>query len=181
MPITGFRPAWRAVELVNAVRVAPEPTRAQLAELLVGHGEHPADVGPSGLTEADAAALRAAATRLAEVLAETEVDRAAEAVNGLLAACGARPRLSRHDGQPWHLHVDRGENASRADWFTASSAPALAQLLSEHGRLAWATGAAPGCERFHLTPGPGSPRRHCSPACANRARVAAHRRRAAGR
>ncbi|KAB8164698.1 CGNR zinc finger domain-containing protein [Streptomyces sp. 3MP-14] len=176
----GYQPAQRAVALANAVRAEPGLSRARLAELLVRHGERPADVGPLALTEADAAALRAAADRIGELLAEPDIDRAAEALNALLAACGARPRLSRHDGTPWHLHVDGGDDAPWADWLLASSAHALAQLLSEHGGLAWATCAAPGCERFLLTPGRGSPRRHCSPACANRARVAAHRRRHGG-
>ncbi|SOD59013.1 Conserved protein containing a Zn-ribbon-like motif, possibly RNA-binding [Streptomyces zhaozhouensis] len=179
MPGSGFAAARRAVDVVNAVRAGPGASRGQLAALLVAHGERPADVGPAALTEADAEALRAAAGRLAEVLTETDVDRAAEALNALLAECGARPRLSRHGGHAWHLHVDRGEDASWAEWFTASGAHALAQLLSEHGALAWGVCAAPGCGRCHLTHGPGSPRRHCSPACANRARVAAHRRRRA--
>ncbi|GAA3881225.1 CGNR zinc finger domain-containing protein [Streptomyces sedi] len=175
----GFAAARRAVDVVNAVRATPAANRERLAALLVAHGERPSDVGPAALTEADAEALRAAAGALAEVLTETDVDRAAEALNALLAACGARPRLSRHDGHVWHLHVDRGEDASWAEWFTASGAHALAQLLSEHGGLAWGVCAAAGCGRCYLTPGPGSPRRHCSPACANRARVAAHRRRRA--
>ncbi|MDT0264800.1 CGNR zinc finger domain-containing protein [Streptomyces sp. DSM 44915] len=172
-----IQPAHRLVELANAVRADPALPRAELAALLVRHGERPADVRRDRLTEADAAALRAAAGRLADVLAEPDTDRAAEALNALLAECGARPRLSRHDGQRWHLHVDRGEDASWADWFTASSAHALAQLLSERGGLAWGACAAPACGRLFLALGPGSRRRHCSPGCANRARVAAHRRR----
>ncbi|MGW5942460.1 CGNR zinc finger domain-containing protein [Streptomyces celluloflavus] len=104
-------------------------------------------------------------------------DRAAHAINALLAECGARPHLSRHGGHAWHLHVDRGEDAGWADWFLASSAVALAQILTEYGRVTWGECAAPRCATLYLGTGPGSARRYCSAACASRERVAAHRRR----
>ncbi|WP_131742943.1 CGNR zinc finger domain-containing protein [Actinomadura roseirufa] len=177
----GFRPGERLVELANAVRADPELPRRALAGMLVRHGESPADVAPEAFTEGDAAALRAAAVRLAGVLAETDPDRAALAVNALLAECGARPRLSRHDGHAWHLHVDRGDDASWAEWFTASSALVLAQVFSEAGRPAWGECAASGCGRLFLGTGTGAVRRFCSGACASRERVAAHRRRKTAR
>ncbi|WP_067467569.1 CGNR zinc finger domain-containing protein [Actinomadura macra] len=173
----GFRPALRLVELANAVRDDPELPRAALAGMLVRHGETPADVTGEALTEDDAEALRGAVVRLTGVLTETDPDRAALAVNDLLAECGARPRLSRHDGHSWHLHVDRGDDASWAEWFTASSALALAQVFSESGRPAWGECAASGCTRLFLGTGTGAPRRFCSATCASRERVAAHRRR----
>ncbi|MFD0689387.1 CGNR zinc finger domain-containing protein [Actinomadura fibrosa] len=176
----GIRPAERLVALANAVRADPALPREALAALLVRHGEAPADVAAGAFTEDDAAALRAAVARLTAVLTETDPDRAALAVNDLLVGCGARPRLSRHDGHAWHLHVDRGDDASWAEWLTASSALALAQIISESGGPAWGECAASGCARLFLGTGPGSARRFCSPACATRERVAAHRRRARG-
>ncbi|MGW3293611.1 CGNR zinc finger domain-containing protein [Streptomyces xiamenensis] len=188
----GFRPAQRAIDLADAVRATPDLSRDALAELLVRHGERPVDVAGEAFGEDDAAALRGAVQRLLdEVLtnpdpgadtgvdadSDARTDRAAQALNRLLADCGARPRLSRHDGQPWHLHVDRDDDAGWADWFLASSALALAQVLSEYGRAAWGTCASPRCGTLFLGTGPGSPRRYCSPACASRERVAAHRRR----
>ncbi|WP_234320339.1 CGNR zinc finger domain-containing protein [Streptomyces sp. SBT349] len=168
----GFRPAQRLIDLANAVRAEPLPRRAELAAVLARHGERPED-----LSEADAVELRAAIARLIPVLAEPDTDRAATAVNALLAECGARPRLSRHDGHPWHLHVDRGDDAGWGEWFTASSALALAQILTEYGRAPWGECAAEGCATLYLGTGPGAPRRYCSATCASRARVAAHRRR----
>ncbi|MGW0752766.1 CGNR zinc finger domain-containing protein [Streptomyces sp. NPDC002587] len=173
----GFSAARRLIDLAEAVRADPELPRAALAELLAGHGERPADLAGQAFSEADAAELRTAARRMAGVLGESDEDRAAGVLNALLAECAARPRLTRHDGHPWHLHVDRGEEAGWGDWFLASGALALAQLLTEYGRIAWGACAAPGCGRFFLATGPGSVRRYCSGRCAGRVRAAAHRRR----
>ncbi|MFD3869896.1 CGNR zinc finger domain-containing protein [Streptomyces sp. NPDC058623] len=173
----GFSAARRLIDCVEAVRAAPALSRDDLAALLARHGEHPADLTPEAFGAADAAELRAAAHRMAAVLAETDEDRAAEAINALLDECGTRPRLTRHDGHPWHLHVDRGDGAHWGDWFLASGALALAQLLTEHGRVVWGACAATGCGRLFLGAGPGSVRRYCSTTCSTRARVAAHRRR----
>ncbi|MEU6863442.1 CGNR zinc finger domain-containing protein [Streptomyces sp. NPDC046876] len=173
----GFSAARRLIELAEAVRADPGLPRADLAALLGRHGEHPADLAPEAFTEADADGLRAAARRMAEVLAEPDEDRAAQALNALFAQYATRPRLTRHDGHPWHLHVDRGDAAGWGDWLLASGALALAQLLTEHGRIAWGACAAAGCGRLFLAGGPGSPRRYCSSTCATRERVAAHRRR----
>ncbi|MCD2468288.1 CGNR zinc finger domain-containing protein [Streptomyces sp. MBT42] len=92
-------------------------------------------------------------------------------------AATAVPRLSRHDGHAWHLHIDHGDDAGWGDWFLAAGALALAQILTEHGRVTWGACEASNCGNFYLGTGPGSPRRYCSPTCASRARVAAHRRR----
>ncbi|MFG2756094.1 CGNR zinc finger domain-containing protein [Streptomyces wuyuanensis] len=177
MTVHGFRPAERLVDLANAVRVSPEVSRDSLAGLLVRHGERPEDVTTRAFTAEDADALRAAVVRMTGVLTETDTDRAARTLNTLLEECGARPRLSRHDGHAWHLHVDRGDDAGWADWLLASGAMALARLLSEHGRITWGECASPRCSTLFLDNGPGSARRYCSGTCASRERVAAHRRR----
>jgi predicted RNA-binding Zn ribbon-like protein len=177
----GFRPDQRLIELANAVREDPALSRAALARLLAGHGEFPADLTERAFPEKSAAALRAAVVRLTDtVLTEADTDRAALALNALLAEYAAPPRLSRHDGHPWHLHADRGDDAPWDEWLIASSALALARILSEHGRAAWGECDAPGCSRLYLGTGPGSPRRYCSARCSSRARVAAHRRRGGG-
>ncbi|WP_319949636.1 CGNR zinc finger domain-containing protein [Streptomyces halobius] len=165
------------IDLANAVRASADPSRAALAELLARHGEHPDDLTEQSFSEDDADRLRTAARRIAHLLTEADTDRAAHAINALLAECGARPHLSRHGGHAWHLHVDRGEDAGWADWFLASSALALAQILTEYGRVPWGECAASRCTTLYLGTGPGSARRYCSTACASRERVAAHRRR----
>ncbi|MER5774417.1 CGNR zinc finger domain-containing protein [Streptomyces sp. NPDC002039] len=176
-PEKGFSAAGRLIDLAEAVRVDPELPRAELAALLVRHGEHPRDLTEEAFDETAAAELRSAARRMARVLAETDADRAAEAIDALFAEHATRPRLTRHDGHPWHLHVDRGDAAGWDGWFLASGALALAHLLTEYGRVAWGACPAEGCGRLFLGTGPGSARRYCSTTCATRARVAAHRRR----
>ncbi|MET9960540.1 CGNR zinc finger domain-containing protein [Streptomyces sp. NPDC006326] len=173
----GFSAVRRLIDLAEAVRADPDLPRSGLMELLARHGERPADLTEEEFGEADAAELRSAAARMAALLAETDEDRAAHALNALFAQYATRPRLTRHDGHAWHLHVDRGEGAGWGAWFLASGALALSGLLTEHGRIAWGTCAAEGCGRLFLAAGPGSARRYCSSACATRARVAAHRRR----
>ncbi|MEV7616256.1 CGNR zinc finger domain-containing protein [Streptomyces sp. NPDC089799] len=174
----GFDPLSRLLDIAEAVRVRPDLPRTELAALLARHGEKPEDLDGPAFTEADAAVLRAAALRMGAVLAEDDADRAARSLNEVFDACGARPRLSRHDGHAWHLHADR-EGAGWGEWFMASGALALAGLLTEYGRTAWGACPASGCGRYFLGAGPGSPRRYCSTACSGRARVAAHRRRQA--
>ncbi|WP_328297154.1 CGNR zinc finger domain-containing protein [Streptomyces sp. NBC_00435] len=174
---SGFSAAQRLVDLAEAVRAVPELPRAELVALLARHGERPGDLTAEVFSEADAAALRAAARRMGEVLGESGEDRAARALNALFEEYATCPRLTRHDGHPWHLHVDRGEGAGWDGWFLASGALVLAGLLTVHGRVAWGACAAEGCGRYFLGAGPGSARRYCSHTCATRARVAAHRRR----
>lgn len=171
----GFRPAERAVDLADALRRDPELPRERLVELLRSHGESPADLTEAAFSVADAAALRTAVARIADVLTETDVDRAAETLNQILAAHATPPHLLRHDGHGWHLHVDGGNDSPWDEWFLTASALALAQLLSERGRPAWGECAATGCLQLFLDTGPGSARRYCSTTCATRARVAAHR------
>ncbi|MFJ9949797.1 CGNR zinc finger domain-containing protein [Kitasatospora sp. NPDC091207] len=176
MRTQGFQAAQRLIDLANAVRAHPGLPREVAVPLLTRHGEDPRDLSAAALSDADLRELRDAALRIAGILTEGDTDRAAVALNAMLADHAAAPRLSRHDGHPWHLHVDRGD-AGWADWFLASSALALAQILTEHGRATWGECAAPTCRTLYLGTGPGSPRRYCSATCASRARVADHRRR----
>lgn len=179
--VTSFAPAQRAIDLANAVRRDPGLPRGELAVVLRQHGESPQDLTGPAFTAEDARVLRAAVAALIPVLTETDTDRAAGALNELLERYTTRPRLSRHDGHAWHLHTDRGDDCGWDEWFLSSSSLALARLLADRGRVAWGECAAADCATLFLDDGPGSPRRYCSPACSSRARVAAHRRRRAGR
>lgn len=173
----GFQPAQRLIDIASAVRTDPDLSRTALAELLARHGEGPDDLTEAAFSDTGAQELKDAATGMCEILAETDLDRAALMLNSLLAEHAAAPRLTRHDGHTWHLHTDHGDDAGWGNWFLASSALALAQILSEHGRITWGACQASNCRNFYLGTGPGSPRRYCSTTCASRARVAAHRRR----
>jgi predicted RNA-binding Zn ribbon-like protein len=164
-----------AVDLVNAVTAAPsdaEQASDQLRSILVSHGysarRAPASVEP---------ALRAWARRLRTVFDVIDLDEAAVAVNALLADVRVEPHLSNHNGQSWHLHYSPPE-ADVVDRLRATTAFAIAMLVSEyaldrHGRC-----AADGCNRVFADTSRNAARRYCSSACANRSAVAAHRARA---
>jgi hypothetical protein len=156
-----------AVELVNGLRDDPRP---DLPALLAA--ERYIVDAPWGPTQD--AALWAWAGRLAEVFAETDLDRAAGLVNDLLTAAAVSPRLSAHDGGPWHLHYSR-PGAELVDRVRATTAFALATMLSEYGLDRHGVCAAEGCGRVYADSSRNGRRRFCGPACANRAAVAAHR------
>lgn len=169
----GFDPAQRLLDLANLLDASPDAGADDLAAVLAAHGETAADL--DGFAEPAAAAVRTVVAGLATVLRETDADRAASAINEVLATYASRPRLSNHGGHTWHLHVDSHDDAPWAEWLAASSALALAHLLSERGRAAWGECAAPDCSTLFLDTGPGSPRKYCSSTCATRDRVARHR------
>ncbi|QNP68406.1 CGNR zinc finger domain-containing protein [Streptomyces roseirectus] len=165
------RTAHRTVALVNVLttgEAGPEAVAAVLRE----YGE----ADPLDLDAADVAGMRAAARRLREVFAAGNVDEAAGRLNHLLAdACGP-VRLTSHGGHtPWHLHLDRHDEAPWAEWFLASSCMTLAVLLWDRQRPPGGVCASTSCANVFLTGTSGTPRRYCAPRCATRERVAAHR------
>jgi predicted RNA-binding Zn ribbon-like protein len=129
------------------------------------------------LTDAEASAFSAVAAALRAVFDATaagDTDRAAGLVNELLATCGARPVLDRHDGEPWHLHFHGGEETVLSGW-AAGCATGLAVVLgaSLDGRLGVC--AAPRCDRVYVDVSRNGSRRFCSTACQNRVKAAAFR------
>ena len=116
----------RTVELVNVQRLSRRsdglPT---FADVLRRHGEQLEPPIPADELERVAAVLR----ELGSVFQLTDVDEAAAAVNELLERYCAPPRLMRHDGWPWHLHVDGGDDEPWQRWMGASGAFALASSL----------------------------------------------------
>lgn len=168
----GFDPARRLVDLANLFRDDPDAPVDRVSRVLAEHGETPEEL--ADLTTDDVDRMRRAGEEFTDILSTETADIAATSLNGVLNRSGAQPRLSNHDGHFWHLHVDR-EGSDWGDWLAASGALALAQLLSERGRIAWGACAATECGRFFLDTGPGSARRYCSSSCATRARVREHR------
>jgi hypothetical protein len=109
-----------AVELVNALTAGeaygrpyqPPDDRALpaavTAALRAGRGE----VGPVSPDEAAAFRPVAAAIRsVFDAVAAEQTEAAVRLVNDMLATTGARPRLDRHDGEPWHLHFHGAEDS----------------------------------------------------------------------
>ncbi|SDF98682.1 MULTISPECIES: CGNR zinc finger domain-containing protein [Pseudonocardia] len=161
-----------AVALVNTVTAAKAgdvPAPDQLRQVLVEHGylagRAPASAEP---------ALRGWAGRLRTVFDAEDLDTAAAAVNALLSDVEIGPHLTRHDGQGWHLHYSPPD-AAVLDRVRSTTAFALAMLVSEYGLDRHGRCAADGCERVFADTSRNAARRYCSPACANRSAVAAHR------
>jgi predicted RNA-binding Zn ribbon-like protein len=166
-----------AVDLVNLrTRLDAPLDAAVLRRFLADHGEQP----PLRLDEAGAAAIVAIEAELRAVFDAPGVDAAATMVNRLLQRAGGRPRLSDHDGTPWHLHVT-DEDATWAEWLAATTGLGLARLLAEDGTARLGRCAGPGCRRVFAGGPRNHRRRYCSPACGNAARVAAFRDRRRGR
>ncbi|ODT95869.1 MAG: hypothetical protein ABS81_31310 [Pseudonocardia sp. SCN 72-86] len=181
-----------AVALVNAVTAEPdgdadtppEQSGRRLRDLLVEH-RYLAARAPASAE----AALRAWARRLRTVFDATAssgdaeddtgpaLDATAVAVNALLADVQIGPHLSDHDGQGWHFHYAPPE-ASLVERVRSTTAFAVAMLVSEYGVDRHGVCAADGCRRVYADTSRNAARRYCSPACANRAAVAAHRARA---
>ena len=97
---------------------------------------------------------------------------AVAALNALLDAYPIRPRLTAHDGGPWHLHL--AADGSPADELGAA-ALGLAQFAGEHGIDRLGRCAATDCARVYLDTSTNRSRRYCGERCAGRANVAAYR------
>jgi len=125
----------------------------------------------------EAAKFRALATAIRavfEAMAAGRTDTAARLVNEMLAGSGARPRLDRHDGEPWHLHFHGAEESLVISW-AAGCATGLAVVLGseQNGRLGVCT--APRCDRVFVDISRNATRRFCSTSCQNRVKAASFR------
>ena len=125
----------------------------------------------------EAAGFRAVAEAIRAVfdaVAADRTDAAARLVNEMLARTEARPRLDRHDGEPWHLHFHGAEDSLVTGW-AAGCATGLAIVLGsdQQGRLGVC--AAPRCDRVYVDTSRNATRRFCSTACQNRVKAAAFR------
>ncbi len=165
-----------AVDLVNTRTREPERLTSPdaLRAFLLDHAEPE----PVVVDEDDLTAVLAVRERLRPVFT-LPADKAAAVLNGLLADYAVRPYLSDHDGTTWHLHV-AGPDASWAEWLGAATALGLAGFAAGHGFGSAGVCAAGDCERVFVNPAERRPRRFCTPTCATRTRVAAHRARRAG-
>ncbi len=110
------------------------------------------------------------------MFAAPDVASAASVLNALFAAYARPPRLTDHeDGYGWHLHIDAADDGPWGAWLVTSSALGLASLLAERQDVPGGLCASPACGKPFAHTGGGSRRKFCSPRCATRERVAAHR------
>lgn len=161
----------RTVAVVNA-RHDEVSWPDALAAVLRAGGEDPDDV--AGIDAAEAERCGVVVDRLAEVFRADGVDEAAGLLNVLLAVWCHPPRLVRHAGWGWHLHLDAADDAPWSEWLGAGGAFALAAALAADPE-ALGTCAAAGCDRVFAHDRRGGPRRFCSTTCGTRTRVARHR------
>ena len=119
-------------------------------------------------------AVAAAIRTVFETMAAERTDAAARLVNEMLASSGARPRLDRHDGEPWHLHFHGAEDSLVISW-AAGCATGLAVVLGneQQGRLGVCM--APRCDRVFVDTSRNATRRFSSTSCQNRVKAASFR------
>ncbi len=126
------------------------------------------------MTGQDLAGIRQLRDRLRQVFEAADAGRAAAVLNDLLGSAATRPYLTNHDGTDWHLHVSAPE-ADWTTWLSARTALALALVIADGGYARLRVCAAPDCAVVLLDASRNHTRRFCTPTCATRTRVAAHR------
>ena len=172
-----------AVELVNALTPGeaygrpyqPPDGRALPAAVTAALSAGRSEAGP--VSPDDAAAFRPVAATIRSVfdaVAAEQTDAAVRLVNDMLATTGARPRLDRHDGEPWHLHFHGAEDSLVTGW-AAGCATGLAVVLGGESRGRLGVCSAPGCDRVFVDTSRNATRRFCSTACQNRVKAASFR------
>lgn len=165
-----------AVRLVNTEAPARGTddlrTVGDVARLLDAVGRPPARI-----TESDVPRLRAVRARLRSVFADAAAGHPEDAVatlNGLLAEYPVHPRVTGHDGKPWHIHLS-DDQAGTAESYAAVAGMGLAVQMTSLGvdRLG-VCDAAP-CRNVFVDASANRSRRYCSDRCATRANVAQYR------
>lgn len=129
------------------------------------------------VTASEASEFAAVATALRavfEAAAADHADAAAGLINDMLASTGARPRLARHDGKPWHLHFHGAEESLVTGW-AAGCATGLAVVLGTESSRRLGVCTAQRCDRVFVDTSRNVTRRFCSTSCQNRFKTAAFR------
>jgi predicted RNA-binding Zn ribbon-like protein len=170
--------------LVNALAIADgagrtaRPADDHLVALRVVLAVDPASI--SALRAADVPGFVALADELRAVfvaLDRDQVDRAAAAVNELLADHPAQPHLAKEQGH-WRLHHHPVDVALVPMW-TAICAEGLARAIGGGHADRLGTCDAADCGRAFVDLSKNGSRRFCSTTCQNRVKAAAFRRRRA--
>ena len=127
----------------------------------------------------DLAPLAALRTGLRAVFDAADRGDSAAMVAGLNRALDdhrARPSISGHDDNDWHLHVASAD-APVADEYAAGAVMGLTMAFLDLGRERFGTCADARCRGVFIDTSRNRSRRYCSDRCATRANVAALRRR----
>jgi predicted RNA-binding Zn ribbon-like protein len=164
-----------AVDLVNSGGCAESgeglANPGDLASFLQAHGYSGGRTASAG----DLEDVRAVRGRLRSVFEAPDVGSAATILNALLRQGGARPELTAHDGEAWHLHV-AADGAGVADHLAAEAAMGLAAVIVGGGFDRLRSCAGTDCADVFVDASRNRSRRYCTAeTCGNRANVAAHR------
>ena len=104
-------------------------------------------------------------------------DRAAALVNDVVAGARAMPRLSNHDGRPWHVHYF-APDAALAEHLAADCGMALARVIADGELDRLRRCEADDCDHVLVDLSRNRSKRYCdSRRCGNRIHVAAYRER----
>jgi predicted RNA-binding Zn ribbon-like protein len=130
-----------------------------------------------GIQHRQAEQLAATARRMRSVFEAVDtgrVDHAAEVLNEMLRATGARPQLDRVGDEPWQLHFHGSDDSLAIGW-SAGCATALAIAIGSDlaGRLGVC--AADRCDRVYVDTTRNAARQFCSTACQDRTKASAYR------
>lgn len=125
-------------------------------------------------TERDLRALWALRARLRSVWEAGSAGDAAAAINGILDAVDARPRISVHGGAPPHLHFEPHADDPVKD-LGAMTAMGLSVALIEGGWERFGICSSATCDDVFIDTSRNRSRRHCSETCTTRESVAAYR------
>lgn len=118
--------------------------------------------------------LRAEIRTVFEDASVGEETAAVQRINVLLGSIQVVPRLTGHDGVPWHMHLADGASSVYAGC-SAAVVLGLAFYVAEHGFGRLGVCLATSCPRVFLDTSSNRSRRYCSQRCATRSNVAAFR------
>ena len=110
------------------------------------------------------------------VFETSAIDEAVAIVNGILMYSQARPVISRHDEENWHLHF-ADANAPNSAMIGSTAATALAVLICDSGLERIGICSQIDCDRAYTDLSRNNRKKYCSSRCSTRASVAAHRER----
>jgi predicted RNA-binding Zn ribbon-like protein len=163
-----------ATSLVNSVRRGGDDTLVDVRSLtaMLARLEVSA-VGRLGQKDVDS--VRRLRPALRAIFEAPNPDIASDRVNALLTESKAVPHLTRHDGEPWHLHYAPAE---RPVWarLAAEAAMGLAGVIKAGGFERMKVCAAEDCTDAFVDASKNQSRRFCNPeTCGNRATTAAYR------
>lgn len=130
------------------------------------------DLGQDDLVE-----IRALRHDFAPVFTTSSDAEVAALINAIVARGTSVPRLTNHDGHPWHLHYSR-DGASLACRLMVECGIALAQVVAAGERERLRRCEAPDCDAALIDLSRNRSKRYCDArTCGNRLHVAAYRER----